>query len=471
MLLKSFKTKRHFYLYSAWSNQIAQVSEELYKFFTEDRKAEEKLNKAVSLGLLPEKGPKIEIFNADLREKGIDTLKMTGPNMLVLSVTESCNFRCEYCYYSGSYTYSRRHSEKAMSLETAVKAVDWFFGFKRNEYKIGFYGGEPLLKFSFMKDVVFHAKNICPKDAKLIFAITTNGALLNEKVADFLAENKFETFVSLDGPKNIHDRYRKDVRGDFTFDKVWNNLTDFQKRHPKYFSKFVNFNITTVQPDPLREIAEFIERHPKIFENKVPKLSALRKDESNVYEHLGIKEDQMSIDYSWVWDAFIEGSVSGKRPGGMVRAVCEALIGRLHRRAMSKISDFSTRGGQCTPGGRCYVDAAGTLHMCERVGPQFPIGDVNSGYNIDKIYEYLRLFADFVGAQCKNCWATRLCNKCIPILAEGEKLSIEKLNRLCAKQKKDLSDALVRYCGAREQRENCFDWIVENKYDDINLIT
>ena len=76
----------------------------------------------------------------------IQSIVEKGLNQIVLQVTQNCNLRCSYCAYSGSY-YNRKHSNKQMSKETALRAVDFFMEHSSEieDATIGFYGGEPLL--------------------------------------------------------------------------------------------------------------------------------------------------------------------------------------------------------------------------------------------------------------------------------------------------------------------------------------
>ncbi len=378
--------------------------------------------------------------------------------MLVLSISEKCNFRCKYCYYSDSYRDSRPHSAKMMSEETAKKSITWYLGFKRDEFRIGFYGGEPLLNAGLIRNAVKYAESV--GTIPPVFALTTNGALLTPKICDFLAEKRFETFVSLDGPAHIHDRYRKERNGAPTFEKVMKNLRLFRTNHPAYFEKFVNFNVTTAPPDPLPAISTFIEDNPELFRGKIPKLSPVKLSPDNPHPFFTRDNIANRIDYSPVWNSFLNSCTKGNIPGAFERSVCEAAIARIHKRHMKVMERFVTTGGQCVPGKRCFVDAEGIFHMCERINGCFPVGSVEKGYNFERIASYLEQYSSLLGERCNECWALRLCRKCIPMLTEGKKLEESALGAFCERQKKTLERNLVRYCETREKQDNCFDWIV-----------
>ncbi|MCU0573762.1 MAG: radical SAM protein [Syntrophobacteraceae bacterium] len=465
MLLKPFETPASHYVYSAWSNQIARVPRHVHQFFAEGTGQEgdqrETHEKAVALGLLPEREVTLSVFPPSTILDGIQEVMKTGPNVLVLTITEQCNFRCTYCTYSGGYEHSRSHSSKSMSEETARKAVDWYGSFNRDEFHIGFYGGEPLLHFDLMARTVEYARNSLEPKGKLSFGLTTNGSLLTDRVVDFLADHHFETHVSLDGPAEIHDRYRIDARGKTTFDTVWKNICGIQSRHPAYFAESVGFTMTVVPKDPLAATRSFIQGNPTIFEGKIPKVSPLSEEDPGIYHHLGVADHQRAIDYTPAAQSFLEASLSGRMPDGFSRGCLEAAMRRIHYREMHAVDRFETHGGQCVPGIRCHVDPEGVLHMCEHMAHHFPIGTLAEGFDSLRIEEYLTDYGRLVERTCGRCWAMRLCRKCFANLARGTALSEERMHEFCARKLDKIERSLIQYCSAREQNDHCFDWLPE----------
>ena len=89
--------------------------------------------------------PNVETFS-ELAVKDIENELEEGPSALSINLTELCNLRCGYCAFSGVYQHNRAHSNRAMSADTAEKAVDWYLNFQRKSYRIGFYGGSPSLR-------------------------------------------------------------------------------------------------------------------------------------------------------------------------------------------------------------------------------------------------------------------------------------------------------------------------------------
>ncbi len=128
---------------------------------------------------------------------------------LVLNVTNKCNLHCTYCYEPDAAKYGP--APVRMEWETARSSVDFLFekAGRNREVNIVFFGGEALLNFKLMKQVVDYAENKSVTAGKKVdFSITTNGTLLVDEIIDFLQAHRFGVTISIDGPKEIHDRRR-----------------------------------------------------------------------------------------------------------------------------------------------------------------------------------------------------------------------------------------------------------------------
>ena len=456
MWIKPLQVDHQGYVYSAWSNQIARVSPVIYERLTDDQAPAYQRSEAIRLGLLPTQSTTLAIYPEPMIAQALRDLERAGPVHLVLTVTESCNFRCHYCAYSGAYRYARRHSRRSMPLDTALTAIRWYLGFQRDHFHIGFYGGEPLLHPQLIEQAVQEAQRHRPGAAGLSFGMTTNGWLLEDRVIDFLAEQQFELFISLDGPAQVHDRYRRDLADRPTFSRVWNRVQRIAQRQPDWFNRCVGFSMTLAPPDALADVAAFIAENPEVFAGKVPRLGLLSDAPSQVQERLGIDPRQSHIDFAPLRARYLADRVHNRVPDGLSRACTEAAMARLERRYMADASKITSSGGQCAPGTRCQVAVDGTLHMCEHGDEHFPIGDVNTGFDQAAIRLLLRRFRELVEAHCQDCWAIHFCLKCIPRLAEGPLLSKDRLKSVCAAHRASIERDLADYCRARSQNENCF---------------
>ena len=124
--------------------------------------------------------------------------------ILYFIVTTGCNLRCKYCFEENSQF--NNHCEKNMSLETALVAAQKYLSYLENEDiespQVIFYGGEPLANWQVVKNVV---EFMASKNNKIKFNIVTNGTLINQDIANFIAKYDIEVGISLDGPKEIND--------------------------------------------------------------------------------------------------------------------------------------------------------------------------------------------------------------------------------------------------------------------------
>jgi uncharacterized protein len=149
---------------------------------------------------------------------------------LVFGVTEDCCLRCAYCVYSGKYYIGERnHNETRMTIEVARKAMDLFFNYINRSSR------------TFKKKVILQEK------FEFIIPITTNGLLLKDEIVDFLVDKNFTITVSIDGPQEMHDKFRLKVDGKGSWQTIMKNLRRLKHRYPEYYQKKVYF-MCTVHP-------------------------------------------------------------------------------------------------------------------------------------------------------------------------------------------------------------------------------
>lgn len=149
---------------------------------------------------------------------------------LCLHVAHTCNLNCEYCFASqGKY-----HGERAlMSFEVGKRALDFLIensGTRRN-LEVDFFGGEPLMNWEVVKELVAYAR-VQEKiyDKKFRFTLTTNGMLIDDDVIDFSNREMSNVVLSLDGRPEVHDRLRVDYTGRGSYDRIVPKFQEFVKR-------------------------------------------------------------------------------------------------------------------------------------------------------------------------------------------------------------------------------------------------
>ncbi len=161
-------------------------------------------------------------------------------------LTARCNMSCAYCYQD-------RRSGRRMSWRTLQGAVDLLLRSRQTEVTLRFYGGEPLLEFPLLQQAIEYAREACPPGKRLRFGISTNGLLLDDARADFLAHHRVETQLSFDGASEAQDRRRPG-----SFPALDGLLDRLRERHPTFFAKDLGVHLTLTGAN-LTSLARSIE--------------------------------------------------------------------------------------------------------------------------------------------------------------------------------------------------------------------
>ena len=177
---------------------------------------------------------------------------------LCMHIAHTCNLNCSYCFASqGKY-----HGERAlMSFEVGKRALDFLIensGTRRN-LEVDFFGGEPLMNFDVVKQLVEYARSIEKEHGKNFrFTLTTNGVLIDDDVIEFANKEMSNVVLSLDGRKEIHDRYRVDYAGNGSWDKI---VPKFQKLVEARGGKnyYMRGTFTHANPDFLKDIQQMLD--------------------------------------------------------------------------------------------------------------------------------------------------------------------------------------------------------------------
>lgn len=152
---------------------------------------------------------------------------------ICLHVAHDCNLRCKYCFAgTGSFGGSRT----MMNLETGKKGIDFVLESSghRDHCEVDFFGGEPLLNFGLVKDLVEYGRKAGATRGKTIkFTLTTNGVLLNDKIQEFLEQEDISVVLSLDGRPEVHDRMRPYADGRGSYARVTPLIKQFAAKRPE----------------------------------------------------------------------------------------------------------------------------------------------------------------------------------------------------------------------------------------------
>ena len=202
-----------------------------------------------------------QLFTEDTYADKAGQLKQRSAGVikaLCLHVAHTCNLNCSYCFASqGKY-----HGERAiMSFEVGKAALDFLVAHSgtRHNLEVDFFGGEPLMNFDVVKKLVAYARSIEKAAGKNFrFTLTTNGMLINDDVIDFANREMSNVVLSLDGRKEVHDRFRVDYAGKGSWERI---VPKFQKlvRERENKNYYMRGTFTHANPDFLKDIQQMLD--------------------------------------------------------------------------------------------------------------------------------------------------------------------------------------------------------------------
>ncbi|MBP0958758.1 MAG: thioether cross-link-forming SCIFF peptide maturase [Oscillospiraceae bacterium] len=160
------------------------------------------------------------LFSEDDYERFAKYSVASPVKAMCLLISQDCNLRCEYCFAeTGDFGMGR----SLMSLETGKKAIDFLLekSGNRENLELDFFGGEPLMNFDVVKEIVKYAREREKKYGKNFrFTVTTNGLLLTDDKIDFINKEMSNVVLSIDGRKCVNDRMRHRVDGTGCYDTI-----------------------------------------------------------------------------------------------------------------------------------------------------------------------------------------------------------------------------------------------------------
>ena len=357
-------------------------------------------------------------------EKIAATVKQNGFRQIILTVTGNCNMKCRYCINSDIYPYSDKMTFDSMPFSIARAALNYYLDNLERIRKtdpgrtavITFYGGEPLLEFSLIKEIVQYVRS--KKVKNLLFTLTTNGLLLNEEISDFLVANKFAVWVSIDGPENQHDRNRIMAGEKGTFQRVFSNIRNFRKRYPDYY--LLGFLVTYDWKTDIRELRNFFYNNIE-FKNSLFMFNPVGSYFTKYYSRFSDEERSHFAEQINEIKKELRAS-----PLNFNDPVINFFITTPYRlQLMRKILGSPGRPeipatGTCIPGEKICVLPDGRFQPCERVPGLANIGDVTEGLDFDKIARLISLYNKNIANNCRGCPVMQLCKTCFSHFWSGK---------------------------------------------------
>lgn len=485
-LIHKFQTDDNKYIFDAVTNQIAQVDEVVYEIVDDygalnpealsakygpkwgcdmiwkRLEAIEKMFPCRDLPLSPSAKEKVPIDSRMVKERISSKLRQ-----ITLSITEECNFRCSYCVYSGKHAGRRTHSCKKMTWNVAHQAINCLLEHSKNlegPVALGFYGGEPLLRFDFIRKCVEEFKNKSTHPDKTIVAITSNGSIMNRDILQFLVDHNVALSISIDGPQYIHDQHRKFKSTKMgSFFKIMDTLDQLRSYNVDYFENCLWLNLTLVPPVDYRLLDDFFcSVGLPVRINLVQGFDAGRDSNKSLEKtrFSGYKE----IEEKFV-QAAINGSLNKRRARGeylFVKNFFETSIARIHLRPVGLRPENHRLGGLCVPGAdKIFVNTDGTFYVCEQVegNKNMCIGDVWNGVDVNRVLAMISKYHALGCDDCYHCWLNGICHICFShVVSDGaydEKMRREN----CLNIRNTYHRLLTVYCSVMEKNPEAFDYM------------
>lgn len=340
-----------------------------------------------------------KLFTEDTYEPMAGELKARTSGVvkaLCLHIAHTCNLNCSYCFASqGKY-----HGERAvMSFEVGKRALDFLVenSGTRHNLEVDFFGGEPLMNFQVVKDLVAYARSIEKEKGKNFrFTLTTNGVLVDDDVIDFANRECSNVVLSLDGRKEIHDRFRVDFAGNGSWEKIVPKFQKFvEARGGKNY--YMRGTFTHANPDFLEDIKTMLDLG--FTELSMEPVVCAEDDPSRLTEEdLPIVLEQ----YEKLAELMIQRDKEGK-PFTFYHYMIDLKGGPCIYKRISGCGS-GTEYMAVTPWG--------DLYPCHQfVGEEkFLLGNIFDGVKNTSIQEDFASCNVYAREECRNCWARLYCS-------------------------------------------------------------
>ena len=339
-----------------------------------------------------------KLFTPDSFED-LATHKEHSPQVIkamCLHVAHTCNLNCSYCFASqGKY-----HGERAlMSYEVGKQAFDFLIansGSRRN-LEVDFFGGEPLMNWDVVKQLVAYAREqekIYNKNFR--FTLTTNGMLVDDDVIDFCNKEMHNVVLSLDGRKEIHDRLRVDYAGKGSYDRIVPKFQEFVKRRGDK-EYYMRGTFTHANPDFTKDLLHMADLGFDRLSME-PVVCAPGDPAALTDEDIQVVKEQYEI----LAEEMLKRRKEG-RPFTFYHYMLDLTGGPCIYKRLSGCGS-----------GTEYVAVTpwGDLYPCHQfVGEEkYKLGDIWNGITNEAIRQEFRSCNAYSRPDCRDCWARLYCS-------------------------------------------------------------
>ena len=471
-----YNTAHHnHYIYDSNSNKIFEVDKKLWESLQEGELPPPDYS---AKGFLEHHGNRTFVrLSTDEFTAAIES----NIEKLTIEITQECNLNCAYCPYNENFfSFQDRSSPLSISSRKALEAVRFFFDHSRdNNYKgISFYGGEPLLRWNIIADAVEFARGKADPSHQLLFGVTTNGVLLkNDTISKFLAHHGFAIHVSLDGPPQIHDRFRRNHADDATFSTILKGLGTLRRRYKEDFYRKVHFNAVVTPLSDLEEMRDFFRQFEFIrtadqLRVNVVTLGGAKPELIDMFSD-PTTQTRFNRQLADLRNHYLSCVANGTEPERLEKALFDRQFRILSSRY---VDEAEVPRNQPIPAPdicfplqkKLFVDVHGKFFICEKLNNFEHFGDLDRGIDTKKLYQFYEShIEEFIAPHCASCWAKRFCSFCYVPAFQNGKSSIKSRKTRCEQIKKRLKQDLADYTEVLEKNPHGFDFFLRQAEETV----
>lgn len=438
------KNNNH-YLYSYSKKRLIYISEILHEIVNNylvdnhlvpiesllSRYNEEAVHKSFNkFHILINKGYFENLENKFATSVSSDELQVSlfNSNNIAFELTQKCNMQCVYCFYGDLYKHSEHtNRNKELDIEYAYIMIDAIYSQMKSVKNIstkkkivlGFYGGEPLLKFDLIKKIVNYSELHSNSDFYFSYSLTTNGILLG-KYIDYMVEHNFSLLISLDGNFE-NSEYRVTSKGKNLFQNIFETLKYIKSKYPVFFKNNISFNSVLHDKNTVNDIITF-------FRNEFDKIPMLSELSSTCIKE-GIQEDFLKIYREEKLNYNELSSHLTAEEYVQLNIQLKELPTFFYKLLNINIKNWSDwlcdhdhiyyPTSTCLPfSNKIFVSADGYLHLCEHIGYNYSFAHIdlkkrNIIFDKEKVSkQYSTYYSDIV-SKCSKCHMAPFCNICL----------------------------------------------------------
>lgn len=324
-------------------------------------------------------------FQENSKQIYIDNCDTININFASIFVTNRCNLSCKYCFNDGGQ--STLILSKEIDKSVFKDAIDYIASHSNTEVGLSFFGGEPLINFNLIKDIVSYCETF---DKKWEYTITTNGTLLTYDIAIFFYEHNFKVVVSYDG--ELQDSYRKSISGKKMRSLIKENIYLLSNILPR---KNLSLRCTLTH-DMIPYVEGIIDEAISLNTRIGFGIVALPENNS-----MNITSDD-ATKYFEIYSKKVKEQLSARN----VKNLTSIMSGGLRNLLLGRKKIFSCKLGMNT----ISINLNGDIYACHRfVGEEnYKIGTIQDDIVNNKRDLYILRTVDNRNI-CSNCWARYLC--------------------------------------------------------------